>query len=63
MFVARWVRPAIEHAKNVPLVGEAKRGLSFLVSLGRVVFSFQPFVWFLSSVLLFFVSVVSFPQT
>ena len=27
--VARWVRPAIEHAQDVPLVGEARNGVYF----------------------------------
>ena len=27
--VARWVRPAIEHAQDVPLVGEARSGVFF----------------------------------
>ena len=31
--VARWVRPAIEHAQDVPLVGEARSVGLFLWSL------------------------------
>ena len=27
--VARWVRPAIEHSQNVPVVGEERSGLYF----------------------------------
>ena len=46
MVVARWARPAVEHAQDVPLVGEARSGLYFMVSLCRVSLYVQTFVTF-----------------
>ena len=57
----RWVRQAIEHAQDVPLVDEAGSGVNFMISLGRVSFCVQLFVSFFLLVFLFFVF-VSFSQ-
>ena len=62
LVVARWVRPAIEHAQDGPLVRETRGGVIFMVSFCRVPFCVQPFVSFLLLVFLFFVLAVSFSQ-
>ena len=51
--VARWIRPTIEHARDVPLVGETRSGLYFMVFLCRVSLLAQPFITISLHVFLF----------